>query len=107
MKKVLFSMVCVLALSLAAIPVGAQTRNRVSNESYGGRYSQRTTRASQNQVYRDRGYERNVYNGSVYDDYYGDDRSVWDKSRDKITTAGGAGAGADIGRRICGQSGGT
>ena len=105
MKKVLFSIVCVLALSLAAIPVGAQTRSRVSNESYGRRYNQRTTRASQNQVYRDRGYESNAYNGPVYDDYYGDDRSVWDKSRDKITTAAGAGAGAAIGGLIGGKRG--
>jgi hypothetical protein len=97
MKKVLFSMVCVLALSLAAIPVGAQTRSRVSSESYGRRYNQRTTGAYQNQVYRDGRYN--------YDDYYGDNRSVWDKSRDKITTAAGAGAGAAIGALIGGKSG--
>jgi hypothetical protein len=97
MKKVLLSIVCVLALSLAAIPVGAQTRSRVSSESYGRRYNQRTTRAYQNQVYSDGRYN--------YDDYYGDDRSVWDKSRDKITTAAGAGAGAAIGALIGGKSG--
>jgi hypothetical protein len=95
MKKVLLRIVCVLALSLAAIPVGAQTRSRVSSESYGRRYDQRTTRAYQSQVYRD----------TRYDNYYGDDRSVWDKSRDKITTAAGAGAGAAIGALIGGKRG--
>jgi hypothetical protein len=96
MRKVLFSIVCVLALSLAAIPVGAQTRNRVSSESYGRRYNQPTTRASQNQVYRDGRYD--------YDDYDGDG-SVWDTSRDKITTVAGAGAGAAIGALIGGKRG--
>ena len=49
----------------------------------------------------------NVYNDPTNGDngYYGDNRSVWDRSRDKITTAAGAGGGAIIGRMIGGTRG--
>lgn len=96
MKKGLLSIVCLLALSLAAIPVGAQTRARRSMDSR--RYEQQIIN-SRNEVYSGR---RDGY----YDDYYYDrDRSVWDRSRDKITTAAGAGAGAAIGAMIGGKKG--
>ncbi len=36
---------------------------------------------------------------------YGDNRSVWDRHRDKITTAGGAVGGAVIGGLIGGKKG--
>lgn len=95
MKKVLVSIVCLLALSFA-IPINAQTRARRSNESYARRYDQQTRTVYDNQVYSNP-------DSSNYDRY--DDRSVWEKSRDKITTAGGAVAGAVIGRLIGGKKG--
>src|ERR1044072_2563615 len=76
MKKGLITIVCLIALSVTAIPAGAQTRQR--------RYEQR--------------YDQRVYSGRRYHNrgWY-DNRSVWDKHRDKITTAAGAGGGALVG----------
>lgn len=77
MKKFLAIMMCLLVLSFAAVPAGAQTRYR--------RQRAQTTRQSQ---------------------YYGyDDRSVWEKHRDKITTAGGAVGGAILGGLVGGKKG--
>src|SRR3954462_13743391 len=43
---------------------------------------------------------------SQYYDYYGrDDRSFWEKHKDKITTAGGAVAGALLGGLLGGRKG--
>jgi len=120
MKKASLSIVCLLALSFAAIPVGAQTRARCTTNNrvnYDRRYDQ--SRNYNNRVYRDSGYRNNVYSGSSYgnnsyaygntgygnDGYYGRDRSVWDQSRDKITTGIGAGAGAAVGAMVGGKRG--
>lgn len=78
MKKFLAIMMCLLVLTFAAVPAGAQTRYR----------RQRAEAARQGQYY----------------DRYGD-RSVWEKHRDKITTAGGAVGGAIIGGLIGGKKG--
>lgn len=51
------------------------------------------------QTRRDRRYDRST-SGSRYDS-----RSIWNKSRDKITTAGGALGGAAIGGAIGGGKG--
>jgi hypothetical protein len=83
MKKGLLAIICLLALSISAIPVGAQTRLRRSYD--GRRYEQR--------------YDRSRYSRNW------DDRSVWDNHRDKITTAAGAGAGAVIGAITGGKKG--
>ena len=83
MKKTLLSIACLIALSIAAIPVGAQTRSR----RYDPRFDQR--------VYDQRQYNRDWY----------DDGSTWDKHRDKITTAAGAGTGALIGAIAGGTKG--
>lgn len=89
MKKGLISLVCLVALSMAAVPVGAQTRSRIYN----------------NQVYRDsRNRDRN-YREYRNNDYNRRDRSVWNRSRDKITTAAGAGGGALLGAMIGGKKG--
>lgn len=101
MKKGLISIVCLLALSLAAVPVGAQTRARSVyrgvNRGY-DRYDQRNVYNSQ--IYRDRNYR-----DYRYDDNYRRNRSTWDRSRDKITTAAGAGGGALLGAMIGGKKG--
>jgi phage tail tape-measure protein len=80
MRKGLITIVCLIVLTVSAIPAGAQTRYR--------RYAQRydTQRSG-------RSYNR------------WDDRSVWDRHRDKITTAAGAGAGALIGAVAGGKKG--
>jgi len=108
MKKGLLSIVCLLALSLAAVPVGAQTRTRTESVRSSSRYNHSNGSAYDNRVYRDSRYQSEVYNNSPngYDDYtYGQDRSVWERSRDKITTAAGAGVGAIIGGLIGGKKG--
>jgi len=85
MKKGLLAIICLLALSISAIPVGAQTRLRRSYD--GRRYEQR--------------YDTRRYDGSRWDN----DRSVWDRHRDKITTAAGAGGGALLGAVLGGKKG--
>src|SRR5688572_2348815 len=74
MKKGLISIVVLVVLMVTAIPAGAQTRyRRFDNRRYEQRYDGR----------RNRDWNR--------------DRSVWDRHRDKLTTAAGAGAGALLG----------
>lgn len=79
MKKGLVSIVLLVVLAITAIPAGAQTRYRRYD---GRRYEQR---------YDGRRWDRN--------------RSVWDRHRDKITTAAGAGAGALLGAAVGGKKG--
>ena len=116
MKKLTISIICLLALSFAAIPVGAQTRARYNNNTgYDRRYDQRSnnrydSRNNRNQDYRTDAYGNSVYRNDVYDnseyrnDYY-QNGSVWDQHRDKITTAGGAVAGALLGGLAGGKRG--
>jgi hypothetical protein len=124
MKRISLSIACLLALSFAAIPVGAQTRARCTNRqtSSNRRYDHSSSRGYNNQVYRNDSYQTGVYNNQVFSNggygnsvstdpqygdngYYGDNRSIWDRSRDKITTAAGAGGGAIIGSMIGGKRG--
>jgi len=91
MKKLFATAICLVALIIAAMPVSAQTRYRTSNRRY---------------VQASRQFDR--YNNRVNraDDYqYDRNRSVWDKHRDKITTAGGAAGGAILGGLIGGKKG--
>jgi outer membrane lipoprotein SlyB len=75
MKKVFATLMCLLILSFAVVPADAQTRRQRSS----ARQSAQTR--------------------------YDDDRSVWERSRDKITTGGGAVGGAIIGGLIGGKKG--
>jgi opacity protein-like surface antigen len=79
MKKLLATMLSLILLAAIAIPAAAQTR-----------YGQRRNRATQSQYY---DYENR------------DNRSFWEKHRDKITTAGGVLGGAILGRMIGGRKG--
>ena len=90
MKKVFATVICLLALIVAAMPVGAQTRYRTNRRS----------------VQTARQYDRdgNVVRARSDSDLY-DDRSVWEKHRDKITTAGGAATGAILGGLLGGKKG--
>ena len=103
MKKLVFSIVCLVALTFTAIPASAQTRSRLNNRGvrYDRRYDQNNVRRYDNQVYRNDNYRYDPR----YDNGYWDDRSTWDRSRDKITTAIGAGTGAAVGAIVGGKRG--
>jgi hypothetical protein len=115
MKKLISTLVTLAVLTMAALPAAAQTRNRnCSNGSgYNGRsdsrYDSRYDRSgNRNSSYRNDGYRNDSYNNNTYsnDTYrYGQNRSVWDQHRDKITTAGGAVGGAILGGLIGGKKG--
>lgn len=95
MKKGLLTIVCLVALMVTAIPAGAQTRYRRSND--GRRYEQRVSDYRyRNDVYNSRRYRGRDWNG---------DRSFWDRHRDKLTTGIGAGAGAAVGAAVGGKKG--
>jgi hypothetical protein len=79
MKKLLATILSLALLAAIAVPAAAQTR-----------YRHRRDRATLSRQY---DYERR------------DDRSFWDKHRDKITTAGGALGGAILGGLIGGKKG--
>lgn len=106
MKKLLATLVSVIILSLTALPAVAQTRSCRSNTRT--TYSRYDNRYDRNTSYDPRYDSRSYRNDqTVYQDgYYGyDNRSVWQKHRDKITTAGGAAAGALLGGLIGGKKG--
>ena len=115
MKKLIATLVTLIVLSMAALPAAAQTRSRCANRSTNsGRTDSRSVaRYNQdsryrNDAYRTDAYSNDSYNNDTYsnDNYrYGQNRSVWDQHRDKITTAGGAVGGALLGGLIGGKKG--
>jgi hypothetical protein len=78
MKKLLATLMCLVLLSFVALPVGAQTRRRNNRAVIQRQYD----------------YDHNR-----------DNRSFWEKHRDKITTAGGAVGGALLGGLLGGKKG--
>jgi hypothetical protein len=127
MKKLIATLISLIVLSMAALPVAAQTRGRCANRStyngrsesrYDSRYDRNPDGTYRNDSYRNDGYRNDTYNNDTYnndtynndtynnDTYrYGQNRSVWDQHRDKITTAGGAVGGAILGGLIGGKKG--
>ena len=93
MKKGIVSTFCLLVLTFTAIPVGAQTRYRRFDNSR--RYEQRLD---------DYRYRNRTYSGRRYN-RWDQDRSFWDRHRDKLTTGIGAGAGAVLGGAVGGKKG--
>ena len=87
MRKIFGLIMTFVLLAGAALPAAAQTSRR-------GAYA---SRAAQQRAYE---RERREY----YEERY-DDRSVWDKHRDKITVAGGTAAGAAVGAVTGGKKG--
>ncbi len=119
MKKLIATVISLIVLSMAALPVAAQTRGRCANRTtyngrsesrYDSRYDRTVNRDGRyrNDSYRNDGYRNDTYNNDIYsnDTYrYGQNRSVWEQHRDKITTAGGAVGGALLGGLIDGKKG--
>jgi hypothetical protein len=120
MKKLTVTVICLIVLSMSALPLAAQTRNRACNNRtvntgrYNtGRYNtgRYNTRYDERVNQYDPRYDNTVYssNDVIYDEdgypIYDDNRSVWDKHRDKITTVAGAAGGAAIGGMFGGKKG--
>ena len=95
MKRVSGAVVmCLVLLAAAVSPAWAQTYR-------GGRYNDRTTTTQTYRRYdRRANYDRRYYDNGRYND-----RSIWERSRDKVTVAGGAGAGAVVGGLVGGSKG--
>jgi outer membrane lipoprotein SlyB len=104
MKKFLATLLATAVLSLAALPAAAQTRTRCANRTYGSQSNRQYDPRYDQTVYRNDGYQTDP-NNTADNIYYGRNRSVWDKHRDKITTAGGAVGGAILGGLIGGRKG--
>ena len=100
MKRAVISIFCLLVLTLTALPIeaGAQTRYRRFDSSR--RYEQRVRNYRDgDRVYsgrRDQRWDQDRWDG---------DRSFWDRHRDKLTTAIGAGAGTVVGSAVGGKKG--
>lgn len=85
MKKLFTIILAVVLLSMTAMPSFAQGRNR--------RVRTNATRYSR------------TYDQRSYYDYQSNDRSFWEKHRDKVTVGAGAGAGALLGSIFGGKKG--
>ena len=90
MKKGLVSIFILMVLMFTAMPAGAQTRYRRFDSS------RRSEQRSDDWRYRNRNYSGRRWN---------QDRSFWDRHRDKLTTGIGAGAGAAVGAAVGGKKG--
>jgi hypothetical protein len=97
MKKIFGAVMCLVLLTASAMPAWAQTSRRYAGRAttVGEREYRRYARSGR------ANYDRRYYDNGRYDD----GRSIWDEHRDKITVAGGAGAGAVIGGLAGGKKG--
>ncbi|HKO44830.1 MAG TPA: hypothetical protein VJU84_16245 [Pyrinomonadaceae bacterium] len=111
MKKLITPVLSLVILAMATLPVAAQTRSRCRNidrtRSVYRTDSYRTRRARSYETYQVRNdqYRNDNYRDSDDQWPYEDNRSVWERHRDKITTAAGAGGGAAIGGMLGGKKG--
>ena len=102
MKRLVALVFSVAILAAVSVPALAQQRN-----------CRRDSRTQSSRSYDSRGYYDNsgYYGNSStsdnrsYYDYGYDNRSFWQKHRDKLTVAIGAGAGAALGRMLGGKRG--
>ncbi len=97
MKKGLLTIFCLLALAMSVVPASAQTRSRPLDRRFYNRRSE--LRVAPRRLAND------TYTGRRYNGQYWEERSFWDRHRDKLTTAIGAGAGAAAGAAIGGKKG--
>ncbi len=96
MKKIFGLVMSIALLAGAALPAAAQTSRAAQQRAY-QRQQQRAYERQQ------RAYERQQR--EYYDDERYDDRSVFEKHRDKLTVAGGTAAGAVVGAAAGGKKG--
>ena len=94
MKRILGTLLCLALIATASAPAWAKGQRRSSS----ARAAAARRYDDSRRVYYDYGDER-------YDERYDGDRSVWERSRDKITVAGGAAAGAVVGGLAGGKKG--
>ena len=93
MKRILGALLSLVLVASASAPAFAKGQKRgKANRAAVTRYD------DSRRVYYD-------YDDERYDERYEDDRSVWERSRDKITVAGGAAAGAVVGGLAGGKKG--
>jgi hypothetical protein len=95
MKKGFLSIVCLLAIAFSVVPASAQRRVRRLDSRFDNRRFE--NRVSTNRT--------DTYTGRRYNGRYWEERSFWDRHRDKLTTAIGAGAGAAVGAVVGGKKG--
>lgn len=90
MKRILGALMCLVLLASASAPAWAkgQRRSNAARAAAARRYD------ASRRVYYD-----------TRDERYDGDRSIWERSRDKITVAGGAAAGAVVGGLAGGKKG--
>ena len=95
MKRILGALLSLILIASASAPAwakGQKRSNAASRAAAAHRYD------DSRRVYYD-------YEDDRYDERYDGDRSVWERSRDKITVAGGAAAGAVVGGLAGGKKG--
>ncbi len=104
MNKFMAAIMSLVLLGATALPAAAQGRNRnYSNQGY----SQRSADSRNRDYYRQQGANYNNQQRANYgSNTYGyDNRSFWQKHRDKLTTVIGAAGGAVIGGAVGGRRG--
>jgi uncharacterized protein YcfJ len=106
MKKLIATLITLVVLSMTALPLAAQTRNRYSSRATANTrsYDRYNSGYNRDGRYRTQVYQNDVNTNDVYNPY-NNNRSVWDEHRDKITTAGGAVGGALLGALVGGKKG--
>lgn len=97
MKKALLTIFCLLAIAVSVVPASAQTRSRRLDRRFDNRrYEQRVAPTR---------LRNDMYTGRRYNGQYWEERSFWERHRDKLTTAIGAGTGAAVGAAVGGKKG--
>ena len=103
MKRILGALLGLVLIASASAPAWAkgQKKRFDSNRASAARRYDDSRRVYRD--YEDERYDERYDEG--YDERYDGDRSVWERSRDKITVAGGAAAGAVVGGLAGGKKG--
>jgi YMGG-like Gly-zipper len=109
-KKVFALILISSVLAAVAVPTFGQRRSRRSCDTTTSAQTYSTdspysTRQRARADYDSAPARTSYDNSTVYYDYGYQDRSFWDKHRDKLTLAIGAGAGAAVGALIGGKRG--